>query len=302
MAPSVRIVVVNYNGGQLTLDCLRSLLATRWPAPHLEVILVDNASTDGVVARAREDLPVVRIMESARNLGFAGGCNLAMRDRGGVDYVALVNNDACVDPGWLAPLVDTLERDRSLGAACPKILRAGNGVIDNVGVELGRWGRGADRGHNEPDRGQYDSPADVFAWCGAAVLLRREYLDEVGLFDERLFLYCEDLELAWRGRRRGWRYRAVPASVVHHVHAATSVAGSPAQRFFNLRNALLVALRHAPLSTAFAAMLRSLAALAHAAVRCPDEVPMRARAFGGFLRLAPAMLRERARDRPRART
>jgi N-acetylglucosaminyl-diphospho-decaprenol L-rhamnosyltransferase len=297
----VRVVVVNYNGGDLTVDCLRSLVATRWRADRLEVVLVDNASTDGVVARVRTELPVVTVIESDRNLGFAGGCNLGMRDRADVDFVALVNSDATVDPGWLAPLVDALAQDSSLGAACPKVIYAGDGLIDNVGVEQGKWGRGADRGHLEPDRGQYDAPADVFAWCGAAVLLRGSYLDAVGEFDERLFLYCEDLELAWRGRASGWRYRTVPESVVRHVHGATSGAGSPLQRFYNLRNALLVAVRHAPLSTAITAAARSLAAIPYAAIRDPRDVATRARAFGGFVRLAPAMLRARAHDRAKAR-
>ena len=306
MNPLVRVVVLNHNGGDITIDCLRSVLATRWPAPRLQVVLVDNASSDAVVARVRAELPVVRIIESERNLGFAGGCNLGMRDLKGADYVALVNNDALVDPGWLTPLVDALERDPGLGAACPKVVFAengviGNGVIDNVGVDLGRWGRGADRGHLEPDHGQFDVPVDVFAWCGAAVLLRRAYLEDVGTFDERLFLYCEDLDLAWRGRRRGWRYRTAPTSVVHHMHSATTIAGSPLQRTYNLRNALLVALRHAPPATALAAVARSFAALCVAVVRRPDEVSARARAFTGFLRLAPAMIGERAHERTDAR-
>ena len=253
-------------------------------------------------SRACAELPVVTVIESDHNLGFAGGCNLGMRDRTHVDAVALVNSDATVDPDWLAPLVDALDQDPALGATCPKVVFAGSGLIDNVGVEIGKWGRGADRGNGEPDRGQYDTPADVFAWCGAAVLLRSAYLDGVGDFDERLFLYCEDLELAWRGRDHGWRYRTVPESVVRHVHGATSIAGSPLQRFFNLRNALLVALRHASLPTAIAAIARSLAAIPYAAIRHPHEVTTRARAFGGFLRLAPAMLRERARDRAKARS
>ena len=98
-------------------------------------------------------------------------------------------------------------------------------VINNVGSVLLPSGYGVDRGWLEPDRGQYESGEDVFAWCGGAVLLRSEYLRDVGVFDERLFLYYEDLELSWRGRRRGWRYRYVPRSVVRHAHSATARAG-----------------------------------------------------------------------------
>ena len=95
-------------------------------------------------------------------------------------------------------------------------------VVNNVGTHLVGDGYAADRGWLERDNGQYERTEDVFAWCGAAVLLRADYLRDVGTFDERLFLYSEDLELSWRGLRRGWRHRYVPASVVRHVHSATS--------------------------------------------------------------------------------
>ena len=213
----------------------------------------------------------------------------------GVDYVALVNNDATVDPEWLAPLVDAMEQDSSLGAACPKVLYAGSDVIDNVGVEQGKWGRGADRGHLEPDRGQYDAPADVFGWCGAAVLLRASYLDAVGEFDERLFLYCEDLELSWRGRAFGWRYRTVPESVVRHVHGATAVADSPAPALLQpaqraprrapARSARHRARRHRPLARGDSLRRDP------PSPRPPDE--------GTRVRRLPA---PRARDAPRGRT
>ncbi len=84
-------------------------------------------------------------------------------------------------------------------------------VINNVGSNLYRYGFGGDRGFLERDIGQYEEPAEVFAWCGGAVLLRREYLDDVGMFDEELFLYYEDTDLSWRGRLRGWRYQYVPS-------------------------------------------------------------------------------------------
>jgi hypothetical protein len=105
-------------------------------------------------------------------------------------------------------------------------------IVNNVGSVLIEGGYGADRGYLEPDEGQYDAPADVFAWCGGSVLLRPAYLADVGLFDERFFLYYEDTDLSWRGRSRGWRYRYVPAAVARHIHAARrgGLAGLPALR------------------------------------------------------------------------
>jgi GT2 family glycosyltransferase len=124
-APVVGVVVVNHNGGELTLDCLQSIVRTEWPAAQLRVVLVDNASDDGIATRVRAELPVVRVVELDRNDGFGAGCNAGIRALGAVDFVALVNNDATVDPDWLRPLVDALTADPALGAACPKILFAG---------------------------------------------------------------------------------------------------------------------------------------------------------------------------------
>ena len=354
-------MVVDYNGGDLTMRCLEHLTVTDHPTDALEVVLVDNASQRSVAKQVRADFPTVRIIESQENLGFGGGCNLGMGNVDEVDYVALVNNDATVPPGWLQPLLETLESDPTLGAASPKILlarryrelritaattRAGRGdardlgirisgaragdddlwrdirfpdgtfgpeldaagveyhwttgdarllvpsadgasscglrldapndvtvtvtsgdervtfsvgpdptwygvpsdgdgfdVVNNVGTHLVADGYAADRGWLERDRGQYERGEDVFAWCGAAVLLRATYLLDIGPFDERLFLYSEDLELAWRGLQRGWRHRYVPRSVVRHVHSATSSRSARAATLKE-RNRLLVLLRH----------------------------------------------------------
>src|SRR5829696_3942702 len=100
-APTVGVVVVNHNGGDLTVDCLRSVVHTAWPADQLRVVMVDNASSDGVAARVRDELPVVRVIEQPSNDGFGAGCNAGIRALGNVDFVALVNNDATVEPGWL---------------------------------------------------------------------------------------------------------------------------------------------------------------------------------------------------------
>jgi GT2 family glycosyltransferase len=179
-------------------------------------------------------------------------------------------------------------------------------VINNVGSVLTSDWYGADRGYLERDRGQYDEPEDVELWCGATVLLRRRYLDDVGRFDERLFLYYEDVELSLRGRARGWRYRYVPASVVRHVHSATSVEGSALADYYNERNRLLVLARHAPGAVAAHALLRYglvTGSYARRDVVGPllrgepprwESVRRRVGAFAGFLRRAPTMARSRA--------
>lgn len=122
----VRVVVVNRNGGEHLLRCLGALARVDWLQEDLDVVVVDNGSTDGSAARARESFPAVTLLEAGQNLGFAAGNNLALADLEGCDYVALVNNDAFVEPGWLRPLVRALEDDSGLGAAAPKILLDGS--------------------------------------------------------------------------------------------------------------------------------------------------------------------------------
>lgn len=120
--PRVRVVVVNWNSAWFTRRCLRSLLRTRYPADRLEVVLVDNGSVDDSLERLRRNFPEVRVVATGLNLGFAEGCNRALRDRRGVDHVALVNSDAVVDPGWLLPLVEVLEEDPTVGAVATQLV------------------------------------------------------------------------------------------------------------------------------------------------------------------------------------
>jgi GT2 family glycosyltransferase len=432
--PRVRVVVINFDGGQMTLDCLRSVLASDWPDDRLEIVLVDNGSLDDVVERVRTELPGIRIIEPLANTGFAGGCNLGIRASGEVDLIALVNNDATVDPGWLRPLVGALDADPNAGAACPKMLFDGRYVEIQVEVadatsvewdprtlgvgvvgarldgehgarrlsfdegffpadpaahalvdEIARWSRrrgrirvrvdddevppsislcltssgprrahlrtpiaeldvaidgeptwvdvplagppldivqnvgsalyprgfGGDRGFLEPDVGQYDESQNVFAWCGGAVLLRREYLDDVGLFDERLFLYYEDTDLSWRGLLRGWRYRYTPKSVVRHRHAQSSGIGSTVFAYYTQRNRPLVLAKNAPTPMAVRAGLGLLkrallttfldVVLRPMRLRMPTRIAARHewRVLTGYLRLLPTMVGERRRARPR---
>ena len=121
MTPFVRIVVLNYDGGDMTLRCLRSLTALDWPRDRLEIVMVDNASIDGLVWKVPRMFPNVQVIESLENEGFARGNNLALQELSGVDYVALVNNDAYVDPNWLKAMVGGFS-DEKVGATCSKML------------------------------------------------------------------------------------------------------------------------------------------------------------------------------------
>jgi hypothetical protein len=175
--------------------------------------------------------------------------------------------------------------------------------LNNAGNDLRRDWYGVDRGLYAPDDGTWDEAGPVTAWCGGAVLLGSDYLLDAGRFDERLFLYYEDLDLSLRGAARGWRYRYEPASVVAHEHGATAVAGSPLAEFYKERNRLLVASRHAPpmvtarlagrfvVSTLSYARRDVVAPLLGGGRPQAEIVRTRVRSLAGFARLAPAFRR-----------
>jgi GT2 family glycosyltransferase len=144
--PAVGVVVVNYNGGDDTLRCLRSLAALDWPADRIRVVLVDNASSDGVADRVAAGQPAVEVVRSPRNLGFAGGCNLGFDHLAAtapaVDHVALLNPDATVEPAWLRHLVTALESAPDVGAVAAKVLLEGEYVEVEVAAPVDVPGRG----------------------------------------------------------------------------------------------------------------------------------------------------------------
>jgi len=183
-------------------------------------------------------------------------------------------------------------------------------IIQNVGSGLFNGTYGGDLGFHEPDRGQYDEPTEVFAWCGGAVLFDRAYLDEVGLFDDRFFLYYEDTDLSWRGRLAGWTYWYEPRAVVRHKHAQSSGLGSATFRYYVDRNRLLMLLKNAPApvaTRAVAVVLRDLfnhvkgsAIRPLFRLRRPDlvEIKHRVKVLRGMYPLVPFMLADRRRQHP----
>lgn len=433
--PMVGIIVVNYYGGDMTLECLESLEALTWPSDRLAVALVDNGSEPGYVEVVRQRFPRTRIVETGSNLGFGGACNRGFEVLRDCEYLALLNNDAIPEPGWLEPLVAALEEDPRRGAATPKVLLTGQyltvaltaptsrvmgdgrhlgvqlcgariggsvisediqlvrgfwgwehdattiggtfawsvgstgadeglaptallpvrkgsdnqtvelmlasgvgpktayisvlgartrvqvgvqptwlavktgkqsvEVINNVGTVLGDDFAVVDRGYLEPDEGQYQESVDVWGWSGAAVLLSRRFLQTVGDFDHRFFLYYEDADLSWRGSVAGWSYRYVPESVVRHHRSATVGIRAPMALHLAARNRLIMLTKVAPLPVVTTAIRLSIADLVAAFGR--DVIfrmlrlrrPVTAhvleilRVQAGYLRLLPATTRRR---------
>ncbi len=387
--PDITVIVLNWNGKRFLGRCLTALLQTTYPTDRFNVIVADNASTDGSPAWVRERFPGVRVLDNGGNLGFGKGNNRAIQANGS-PFVALLNSDTAVQADWLRRLIDPMLADRKLGATTAKLVymndyaplalrcetfspqaetgspdertlgvqvyaahvREGSDAWDRevrllngfyaperdaaghvihwtgeravLGVPAARaesrsrtlelmlaawrpdnrpvrvaitcggqtvyagaaaavpgkvcvpllpWvghharpllqsagscilpdGSGLDRGtqvehgHVYPswDDGRYDADPDVFHFNGAACLLRREMLEAVGLFDERFFMYYEDMDLAWRARAQGWQIRYVPQARVRHVHSGSAGEWSPLFTYNVDLNRLLMLLKNAP--------------------------------------------------------
>jgi GT2 family glycosyltransferase/glycosyltransferase involved in cell wall biosynthesis len=249
--PRVAAVVLNWNGGEDTLACLRSLDASDWPA--LTVIVVDNASEEDIGGAVAAQHPDAVWIRNTENRGFAGGMNVGMR-RGlelGADYVLLLNNDTRVDPAMVSELVGFAAEHPDAGLVCPLILAQDRPeMIVSAGLrcDLRRGHQGPPIGAGELDRGQFAVGRAVDAPAGAAMLAAAPAIREVGMLDEDLFLYGEDVEWGVRMRSRGWRvYVAGAARVWHGVSQSSGGAGSALSAYYLTRNAFAVSARYVPL-------------------------------------------------------
>ena len=309
---TVRAVVVNWNGAHLLRACLDSLLAQDLPPGMLEILVVDNASTDQSTELLAEHYPDVVVRVTSTNLGFAGGVNVGLADLTAT-YAVLLNNDATFEPDAIKHLVEHLDDpvNHQVGAATAKILLTepdaeGRILVNSTGNVLTRSAAAADRDWLTAADAER-SPTEVFGFCGGAAALRGSTLAEVGLFDGSLFLYYEDTDLSWRMRAAGWDIHYVSGAVAHHQHAASSDAASPLFRFYNTRNSLLVFGRHAPLQVVVMSFARQCAALLRYALtrgEQPSLLRARRQALVAVVRAVPQTVRVRRdvwRDDPSRR-
>lgn len=212
--PLVTMLVPNYNGEKYLKSCLNSLLATDYP--NFRVIVVDNGSTDNSVEFIKKNYPTVRMIRNNENLGYARAINVAMESVES-EYVVFLNNDIIVESNWLRQLMLYMNSIKKVAAANPKILFLHNKeVINSAGGSCDIYGVGWNRGNGEIDRGQYDAVKEVFYVNGAALLTKKDVWEDVGSFDERYFLYGEDLDWCWRARTKGYKILYVPSAKIYH--------------------------------------------------------------------------------------
>lgn len=293
--PLVSVIIPNWNGAALLPACLDSLRAQTYR--RLEIIVVDNASTDASVALVRERYPEVRLMVLSENRGLTGGVNAGIRSAAG-DVIALLNNDAEAEPGWVEALVQALEAHPEAGSAASKMLLYDRrDVLNSAGDTYGLDGIPGNRGVWERDAGQYDRDIEVFGACGGAAAYRRAMLEEIGLFDEELFMYCEDVDLAWRAQIAGYHCAFAPQARVYHRLSATG--GGALASFYTGRNTLLVIAKDYPpalLRRYWPLVLRAQLRIAWEALRAWRGEAARARLRGQLagLRLFRRWTRKRA--------
>ena len=240
--PLASVVIPNWNGAQHLPVCLDALRAQTYPLT--EVILVDNGSTDGSQALVTEQYPEVRLLTLDRNLGLTGGNNAGFRAAGGEILISL-NNDTEAGPRFVEALVAALQEHPEAGMAAAKMLLFDRrDVLHSAGDGYGVDGIPFNRGVWQQDRGQFDEPGWIFGGCGGAVAYRRTMLDDVGMFDESFFMYCEDVDLNWRSQLAGWRCWYTPGAIVYHKLSATG--GGPIASYHTGRNTLWVVAKNYP--------------------------------------------------------
>ncbi|MCS6871483.1 MAG: glycosyltransferase family 2 protein [Anaerolineae bacterium] len=241
-APLLSVIIPNWNGVSHLPTCLESLRKQTYQ--QLEVIVADNASTDGSQALIRAQFPEARLIELPENRGFTGACNAGLRAANG-DFLALLNNDTEADSCWAEEIVACFARHPEAGFVASKILLFDRrDVFHTAGDFYTVDGRAGNRGVWQRDEGQFEREEYVFSACGGAAAYRRAMLDQIGLLDDDFFFSMEDVDLAWRANLADWRCVYTPRAVVYHKLSATG--GGVTASFYDGRNALWVIAKNYP--------------------------------------------------------
>ena len=303
MSLRATVVIPNWNGETVLNRCLTSL--RRQSFGDFETILVDNGSADASVDFTKRNFPEVRVISLNDNWGFSAAVNAGIR-ASEAEYVALLNNDTEADPSWLETLVRAAESRPEAGLFASKLVDFyDRRLLDGAGDALRRSGLPYRVGHQELDRGQFDQPAFVFGACAAAALYRRALLEEIGLFDEDFFAYCEDGDVSFRAQLAGYRCLYVPGAVVYHMgSASTGGKRSPTATRLGTQNSVNLLVKNLPTALVWRSLPSVLAGqLARVAITSFSSAGLRAHLGGltGAWRLLPRMLKKREEIQNRRR-
>jgi GT2 family glycosyltransferase len=235
--PTVSIVILNYNGGEDVLECVKSVIQIDYSA--FEIIVVDNGSTDDSILKIKNGYPQVRIIENKRNLGFAEGNNVGMRASTS-DFILLLNDDTVVGKNMLKDLVEAIQADPKIGIAGPEILYYDSPErIWSAGGKIGLFGYAIHLGKGRKIKSS-DQTLPVPYICGCAILIKREVVNKIGLLDSDYFAYFEDADYCFRANKAGYRSLYVPTPTVWHKVKPEWI-NNPVQAYYSMRNPFIFA-------------------------------------------------------------
>ena len=253
--PRVSVIIVVHNNIHDLRDCISSILRADYP--HVEVIAVDSASTDGSPSLIWKEFPSVKLQEYPVNIGFCEGNNRAVRLAKG-DFVFLLNPDTVTPSDTISTLVARMERDSHIGVLAPKMLFLQEPkVINSAGLQSNRIFYSCDRGFLEYDRGQCDEEVNVIGACGGAMFVRKVIIDEIGLFDSRYFMYYEDLDFGIRSWLAGYKVLYTPDAIVYHRMRASG-RSEYLNEYMDHKNRLRTLLKNCSLPTLLRGLSHSL--------------------------------------------
>jgi GT2 family glycosyltransferase len=240
--PTVTVVVPTLAADETLDACLASL--ERQTFSDFEVIVVDNSARHALEHLAQAG-GRVRVIANDRNVGFGAAVNQAFRQTS-APYLAVLNDDATAHPRWLEALLQAIEPRPDVGMIASQVRHAGDESLDSAGMLLCLDGSSKQRGHLESPA-SYARKEEALLPSGSAAMYRREMLEEIGLFDESFFLYCEDTDLGLRARWAGWECLYVPDAVVEHRYSHSSGKASALKAWYVERNRLFVIFKNFPL-------------------------------------------------------
>lgn len=238
------VIIVNWNGAHHLPGCLESLMNQTYR--DFEVVVVDNGSMDNSVAYVKEHFPQVKLVCLDTNRGFTGG-NWAGYEIAKGSFIALLNNDARAEPGWLGSLVSIMHSNPEVGICASRIIMDGSNMIDSAGDRFTTAFTGTKIGYRQPAN-LFDMPHAVQGGCAAAILYRRCMLDEIGFLDDDFFFNHEDTDLNLRAWLAGWKCSYVPDAIVYHKVSASIGHLSAKTIYYFSRNNEWVWLKNVPFS------------------------------------------------------
>lgn len=291
----IAVVILNFNGLSDIRDCLKSVNTNEKDGFEVETIVVNNDTEIRNIDSLKKLFPKIHLINNDKNLGFSGGNNAGIRQalKNNANYIFIINNDTILEKNCLKILLNSAEKEKTAGIFGPKIYFAPGYETHKEKyrpLDLGKiiWYAGgmidwqnvlaSHRGVDELDNGQYDKISKTDFVTGCAMFVKKEVFEKIKLFDEKIFLYFEDVDFCIRAKKKGIGSLFVPQAVVWHKNAGSSGGtGSNLQTYYMTRNRLIIGMRYAPWRTKLALFRENLVLLVNGS-------PPQKQAVGDFLR------------------